>query len=135
MIIHIQLVFQAPFASDFTIIWIEYYLCHNNVLETNNDIDFDSIKEVDLIDVVNQLEKDIQSSGESYSFKSVQPDELIDELASFLGKIDRGSRLSNLLYRIDVNITKMQVNDSYYLALSKMIWNRVFQKVWFRKNY
>ena len=105
------------------------------MLETNNDIDFDSIKEVDLIDVVNQLEKDIQSSGESYSFKSVQPDELIDELASFLGKIDRGSRLSNLLYRIDVNITKMQVNDSYYLALSKMIWNRVFQKVWFRKNY
>lgn len=105
------------------------------MLETNNDIEFESIKEIDLIDVINQLEKDIQSSGEYYSFSSDNAASLIAELAHFLQKIDSGKRILNLLYRIDVNANKIDANDHYYLSLSKAIWNRVFQKVWFRKNF
>ncbi|NNJ55191.1 MAG: hypothetical protein HKP14_03635 [Bacteroidia bacterium] len=105
------------------------------MLETNNDIEFESIQEVDLIDVVNQLEKDIQSSGERYEFTSETPENLISELSDYLKKVDKGTRLSNLLYRIDVNTAYMDPKQPYYVSLSRVIWNRIFQKVWFRKNY
>ncbi len=105
------------------------------MLETNNDIEFESVQDVDLKDVINQLEKDIQSSGERYEFKSLTPANLIKELSDYLAKVDKGSRLNNLLYRIDVSMAKMDVKKPYYLALSNLVWNRVFQKVWFRKNY
>jgi hypothetical protein len=105
------------------------------MLETNNDIDFTTNNEIPISDVVAQMEKEIQMSGEQYSFVSDRPVQLINELAAFLQQIDRGTRIENLLYRIDISPAKKDEKLPYYEGLAILAWNRVFQKVWFRLNF
>jgi len=104
-------------------------------LETNNDIDFASNNEIPLEEVVVQMEKEIQMSGEQYFFKGINTDSLLDELATFLKQIDTGTRVDNLCYRIDINPTKKDSQLPYYKALALLAWNRVFKKVWFRNSF
>ena len=60
---------------------------------------------------------------------------LIAELSTFLKQIDSGTRIDNLFYRIDINPAKKDDKLPYYEALATLAWNRVFQKVWFRKSF
>ncbi len=105
------------------------------MLQTNNDIDFHLAIEILIEEVIEQLEKDIHSAGEHYTFKSIKTEELVNELEKYLSKIDLGQRLDNLLYRIDVDLKKIDPKLSHYNALSIAIWNREFQKVWIRKTF
>jgi hypothetical protein len=105
------------------------------MLETNNAIDFQSITKIDLEDVVLQMEKDIQSAGSGFTFKSREANALIIELSKAIVEIDRLGRLPNLLYRIDVKESNIDQKSNYYEAVSSLCWNRVFQKVWLRKNF
>ena len=102
---------------------------------TNNAIDFSSNNELPLEDIITQMEKELKMSGENHVFTSEDPSDLIYELADFLDGMQSGSRVSNVLYRIDVNPAKANPKVPYYLALSELAWNRVFKKVWFRKKY
>jgi hypothetical protein len=81
------------------------------------------------------MEKEIQMSGEQYVFGGEKPSYLIAELADFLKNIDSGTRVANLFYRIDIDPHKKSDQLPHYEALATLAWNRVFQKVWFRKRY
>jgi hypothetical protein len=105
------------------------------MLVANNDQDFLLNNEIPLTDVIAQMEKEIQMSGEQYAFSSKEPTLLICEMAFYLKSIDTGARVANLFYRIDIDPTSKNVKLPYYEALAKLAWNRVFQKVWFRKNF
>ena len=107
----------------------------DNMLETNNDIDFSTNNLIPIADVVAQMEKEIQMSGEQKTFNSDNPTQLITALAAFLKQIDSGTRVQNLFYRIDINPAKKDDNLPYYEALATLAWNRVFQKVWFRREF
>ena len=105
------------------------------MLETNNDIDFSTNNLIPIADVVAQMEKEIQMSGKQKTFNSDNPTQLITALAAFLKQIDSGTRIQNLFYRIDINPAKKDDNLPYYEALATLAWNRVFQKVWFRREF
>jgi len=105
------------------------------MLEANNDIDFTSNNEIPLEQVIAQMEKELAMSGEEHIFASKNPSSLIRELSTVLKKIDKGTRITNLFYRIDVNPIKANAELPYYDGLSALAWNRVFQKVWFRTNF
>lgn len=105
------------------------------MLEANNDIDFANNNEIPIHEVILQMEKELSMSGESLNFKSKVADELITELTHHLKKIDTGTRIANLFYRIDIHPSKIDNQLPYYQALAVLAWNRVFQKVWFRKNF
>lgn len=81
------------------------------------------------------MEKEIQMSGEQYTFEKKIPENLVAEFAVFLKQIDTGTRIDNLFYRIDINPAKKDSQSPYYKALATLAWNRVFQKVWFRKKF
>jgi hypothetical protein len=102
---------------------------------TNNNIDFSSNTELPLEDLIAQMEKELQMSGENYTFRSFTASELIDELAYYMDDMQSCARISNLLYRIDVNPAKADPKLPYYTALSILSWNRVFKKVWFRRKF
>jgi len=90
-------------------------------------------------EVVAQMEKEIYSSGvplEHYTkTTSTNPQDLIAELATFIKLIDSGTQVQNLFYRVDINPAKKDDKLPYYDALATLAWNRVFQKVWFRKSF
>ncbi len=104
------------------------------MLETNNDIEFQSINPLDLQDVVDQMQKDILMAGTSYDFQSNSALGLIAELKRELQNIDQMGLLTNLIYRIDIDESKLGTTANYFEDLSKLCWNRVFQKVWLRKK-
>lgn len=81
------------------------------------------------------MEKEIQMSGEQYTFTQHDPEQLIVELTKFLQEIDSGTRVENLFYRIDINPAKKDIQLPYYKGLATLAWNRVFQKVWFRREF
>jgi hypothetical protein len=109
------------------------------MLETNNDIDFTTNNEVPMSEVIAQMEKEIYSSGvplKHYTKTiSTSPHDLIADLAKFIKLIDSGTQVQNLFYRIDINPAKKDGKLQYYEALATLAWNRVFQKVWFRRNF
>ncbi len=108
------------------------------MLEANNDIDFSKFTEANDIpieEVIIQMEKELQMSGEQHTFMADLPESLIAELAALLTKIDRGTRVQNLFYRIDINPAKANSKMPHYEGLAAFAWNRVFQKVWFRRNF
>ena len=105
------------------------------MLETNNDIQFSNNNEIPIEEVITQMEKEIQMSGEQHTFESVQAEPLVKELSTFLKQIDTGTRVDNLFYRIDLNPAKKDNNLPYYEALAILAWNRVFKKVWFRSSF
>lgn len=105
------------------------------MLEANNDIDFSSHNDIPIEEVVAQMEKELQMSGEKHVFTSESSEDLVNELSNVLKSMDSGSRISNLFYRIDVDIRKANSNISTYRAYSILAWNRVFKKVWFRRNF
>lgn len=81
------------------------------------------------------MEKEIEMSGESFQFVSSEPSVLRADMSDFLISIDKGSRLQNLLYRVDVNTALINQNLPYYDSLALLLWNRVLQKVWFREQF
>jgi glycogen synthase len=91
--------------------------------------------DIDLKDLVLQLEKDLQMSGTGYCFKSQHAHELIEELAEQLKVIDQDRGLDSLFYRIDMNPSHFDFALNDYAQLSLKIWDRIFKKVWTRKNY
>jgi hypothetical protein len=105
------------------------------MLEANNGIDFTTNNDIPIEEVIAQMEKEFQMSGEQYSFKHTMPGNLVDELAQLLSCIDIGTRVANLFYRIDINPAKATKHLPHYEALAVLAWNRVFQKVWFRRNF
>lgn len=105
------------------------------MLEANNDIDFASNNSIPIEEVITQMEKELSMSGEGKAFEHTTADQLITELSLHLKKIDTGTRIDNLFYRIDVHPSKINTQLAYYEALAVLAWNRVFQKVWFRKNF
>ncbi len=105
------------------------------MLESNNGIEFTNNNKIPLVEVIAQMEKEIQMSGEQYTFGRDTPLNLIAELSIFLKQIDSGTRIDNLFYRIDINPAKKDDKLTYYKALATLAWNRVFQKVWFRKSF
>jgi hypothetical protein len=105
------------------------------MLETNNDIDFSTNNDIPIEDVIAQMEKELQMSGEYYVFTSAEPPLLIQELATYLNSIKTSYGIANSFYRIDVSTKKANPELQTYEALSLLAWNRVFQKVWFRRNY
>ena len=105
------------------------------ILETNNDIEFTNNNEIPIEEVIAQMEKEIQMSGEQHTFECNQPGSLVTELSALLKQIDKGARIDNLFYRIDVNPAKKDNKLPYYDALALLAWNRVFKKVWFRKEF
>ena len=105
------------------------------MLESNNGIEFTNNNKIPLVEVITQMEKEIQMSGEQYAFGSDTPLNLIAELSTFLKQIDSSTRIDNLFYRIDINPAKKDDKLPYYEALAILAWNRVFQKVWFRKSF
>jgi hypothetical protein len=105
------------------------------MLEANNDIDFSTNNDIPIEDVIAQMEKELQMSGEYYVFTTKEPLSLIAELADYMSTITTSYGIANLFYRIDVNPSKADTNLPKYRALSLLAWNRVFQKVWFRRNY
>lgn len=105
------------------------------MLQPNKETDLSNFTTIQLEELVVQLEKDLRHSGEIYEFKKLNAEGLSEELTSLLSKLDRGSRLENILYRVDVNLNKIDTRLPHYQGLSRLIWNRIFQKVWFRKNF
>jgi len=105
------------------------------MLETNNDIDFSTNNDIPIDDVIAQMGKELQMSGEYYVFTSAETPLLIQELATYLNSIKTSYGIANLFYRIDVSTKKANPELQTYEALSLLAWNRVFQKVWFRRNY
>ncbi|PCJ62787.1 MAG: hypothetical protein COA58_16625 [Bacteroidetes bacterium] len=105
------------------------------MLKANNDNPFLTSNKTTLIEVIAQMEKELQMSGENHVFKNEGAEKLILELSSFLKTMDTGSRVENLLYRVDVNLSKLDDNLPHYEALATLLWNRVFQKVWFRNQF
>lgn len=89
---------------------------------------------VTLLEVIEQVEKDLQMSGNAYQFHETTPLSLIQELSSVLEKVEQQNKLSGLIYRIDINMDQLKT-ENFYQDLSQTIWNRCFQKVWFRKNW
>lgn len=102
---------------------------------TNNNLDFSSNPELPLEDLITQMEKELKMSGENHIFCASTTGGLINELADYLDGMQSGARISNLLYRIDINPAKTDPKLPYYEALSVLAWNRVFKKVWFRKKF
>ena len=90
-------------------------------------------------EVIAQMEKEIYSSGVPLKHYiktiSTSPHDLIADLAKFIKLIDSGTQVQNLFYRIDINPAKKDGKRQYYEALATLAWNRVFQKVWFRRNF
>tara|TARA_B110000967_G_scaffold18783_2_gene17607 strand:- start:2734 stop:3018 length:285 start_codon:yes stop_codon:yes gene_type:complete len=90
-------------------------------------------------EVIAQMEKEIYSSGVPLKHYiktiSTSPRDLIADLAKFIKLIDSGTQVQNLFYRIDINPAKKDGKLQYYEALATLAWNRVFQKVWFRRNF
>lgn len=81
------------------------------------------------------MEKEIEMSGELLKFETSDISDLLKNMSDFLASIDRGTRLQNLLYRVDVNLGLMQQDLPYYESISLLLWNRVLQKVWFRQQF
>lgn len=80
------------------------------------------------------MEKDLASGGFNKSFNEpYEVESLILELAEDCITMDRAGLINNVLYRIDVSPKKVDFSDPEHMA--SMMWNRVFQKVWFRKNF
>ena len=100
------------------------------------DFQFSFLKgdEPTLAEVIAQLERDLEMSGNTYRFKKSQAEDLITELADELKLIESKGQLSSLVYRVDINMNKVDL-EQFHLSLSVLIWNRCLQKVWFRKNY
>ncbi len=97
--------------------------------------DFTTNTEFALTDIIAQMEKELQMSGENHIFSATTPSSLIHELADYLDGMQSGVRISNLFYRIDVNPNEAKANLPYYNALAELAWNRVFKKIWIKKRY
>ncbi len=87
-----------------------------------------------LTEVINQLEKDLQMSGNAYSFQAESPQDLIGEFSIELKHIDSRNGLNSLIYRVDVKPERAAGGADFYESLSILIWTRSLQKVWLRKN-
>ncbi len=109
----------------------------NNSLKskTDHDLVFNQLATVDLEELIYQLEKDLEMSGNKFVFNKKTPDELVVELKKILEKIDGLGSMQSLLNRIDLNIQKLAIGEDFYFSLSQFIWHRILQKVWIRKNY
>lgn len=94
-----------------------------------------NLGEVDLEELIAQLEKDLEMSGNAYQFSSKDANELVKELSEELASIDTKRGLDSLFYRIDINPSRFSFAMNDYLQLSLKIWDRTFKKVWTRKNY
>ena len=81
------------------------------------------------------MEKELQMCGEPHAFQAASPAALIQELASFFIGIKSTQRLSNIIYRIDINLKAKRVGLHETERVAELAWDRVFQKVWFRKKY
>ncbi len=106
------------------------YLSH---IDTKKEIAFKTLNEELLKDVILQMEKDLAMTAIDHRFESQTPDHLVKSLADVVAKADRNNRLADLLYRVDVNYQFDQIPNYEELAL--LLWNRVTQKVWFRRLY
>lgn len=95
------------------------YSCENDLLEK----------------VRTQMEKEIEMSRGYLLFKGHSADVLVQELATFIQGINSSSNIQNLLYRVDVNTKKISTDLPYHVSISKALWDRVFQKVWFRIQF
>jgi len=100
------------------------------------NLDFAVLKgdEPTLADVIKQLERDLEMSGNAFQFKKKEVHALIEELEKELTEIEKRGLLNSLVYRVDINMEKVDMKQFHY-SLSVLIWNRCLQKVWFRKNY
>lgn len=96
---------------------------------------FTTNTDIALTDIIAQMEKELQMSGENHIFCATAPGSLINELADYLDGMQCGRRISNLFYRIDISPSKADAHLPYYTALSELAWNRVFKKVWVKKKY
>ncbi len=105
------------------------------MLETKNDKDFASNNEILINEIVAQMEKELQMCGEQHTFQTASPIALIQELASFFIELKSTQRLSNIVYRIDINLKAKGVGLHETERVAELAWDRVFQKVWFRKKY
>jgi len=101
----------------------------------NQQVLFANANESLLKEVVLQMEKDLEMSGNKHQFISSNPAELIIELKKVLAVIDNIGKMQSLLYRIDLNINKMEIGEDFYHSLSLFVWDRILQKVWFRKQF
>lgn len=91
------------------------------------DCDNDLLREV-----IAQMEKEFAMAGERLQFISKDALSLVKELAHWI-KGQNG--IENLLYRVDVSLHKIESSLPYDEALAIALWERVFQKVWFRKQF
>ena len=130
VILHIEFVLKAPFAAFLAITGIIVYLSHIN---TKKDIVFQKADLGLLQEIVAQMEKDIALSGEQYTFEAEDIPGLIMELAQLCRRFDKGAQLENLLYRVDLKPKFGSIPD--YEVLANKLWDRSFQKVWFRRVY
>lgn len=80
------------------------------------------------------MEKDLAMSGVSHEFTDTSDAQiLLEELAEHLKKIDKGSNVANLFYRIDMRADL--ADGRSWLEYSSLAWNRVLQKVINRNLY
>lgn len=79
------------------------------------------------------MEKDLAMTAIHHEFLHMEPEQLVRSLTEVVSKADRGHRLADLLYRVDLKYTFDQAPN--YRDLAEQLWNRVTQKVWFRKLY
>lgn len=86
-----------------------------------------------LLQVVEQMEKDLALSGNPHTFLSTDAIGLIQELAAVAHKLENSGQLPNLLYRIDLRQDDWSPGSQEQLA--KLLWDRVTQKVWFRIHW
>jgi len=105
------------------------------MLPEKNQIQFSTANESLLKEVVLQLEKDLEMSGNKHVFINAAPKGLVIELKMVLESIDQLGKMQSLLYRIDLNVNKLQIGEDFYQSLSLFVWDRILQKVWFRKQF
>lgn len=89
----------------------------------------------ELNEIIAQMEKELNMAGEKYTFKSDQAESLIIELSEFLNQLNNNRKVKNILYRIDVEGARTNLDSGNFHSLSLAMWDRVFKKVWFRKRY
>lgn len=130
VIISVEVILQAPFATLLAIAGIILYLGH---IHTKKEIQLKSANEELLNEVVAQMEKDLAMTAIRHEFLNSEPIQLINSLAKVVSNADRDHRLADLLYRVDLKYEFKQKPD--YMDLSEKLWNRVTQKVWFRNLY
>ena len=102
-----------------------------------------SVSENLYLALIRQLNKDLMLANLEYSIlEKVTPDVLIEQLTSIIADLinnDFNSFL-NLLYRIDIPEYKIKelskINQEVYMnSISFFVLERVWKKVWFKKNY